>query len=263
MRICSMFFFICLILVSCKEKNKNVYFENGSLNYSVALKDGVYDGEYKSYYQSGKLKIEASYIKGKLNGHYLEYYESGRLKTEGRFIKGLETDFWGCYDKQGRLDSIKELIFVYPFKDDNILYNNGTKELEYDESNIEAKVIFENNKFVFKDDGSIDSEKSRFLKLISNRDTINYNEELKITFDLSHVSNVNSKIEILFRELISANKVTYKRLTIENKDALKDVAFRPKKKGANYAQGLVVIFKNDNPSEIANVIFFKKKYFSK
>ena len=58
---------------------------NGSIDFSVELKDGVLNGKYKAYYPNGNIKISGKYKKGKQSGTWRAYNENEDLIVKKRF----------------------------------------------------------------------------------------------------------------------------------------------------------------------------------
>lgn len=58
---------------------------NGSIDFSVELKDGVLNVKYKAYYPNGTLKISGKYKKGKQSVTWRAYNENEDLIVKKRF----------------------------------------------------------------------------------------------------------------------------------------------------------------------------------
>ncbi|MGB1231609.1 MAG: DUF3352 domain-containing protein [Winogradskyella sp.] len=58
---------------------------NGSIDFSVGLKNGVLNGTYKAYYPNGNLKMTGRYRKGKQSGTWRAYNENEDLIVKKRF----------------------------------------------------------------------------------------------------------------------------------------------------------------------------------
>ena len=120
-------------------KNTNrivAYYPNGKVAARFGLKNGLYQGEYrsfyitgvplreslydnddatgleKSFYPSGKLQETINYINDDRSGSYCLYYENGRKQLEGNYIANTRYGEWHVYNKEGR-------------ETETLLYTNG------------------------------------------------------------------------------------------------------------------------------------------
>jgi antitoxin component YwqK of YwqJK toxin-antitoxin module len=120
-------------------KNTNqvlAYYPNGKVAARFGLKDGLYQGEYrsfyitgtplreslyenddatgleKSYYPSGKLQETINYLNDDRSGSYCLYYENGRKRLEGNYIANAKYGEWHVYNKEGK-------------ETETLLYTNG------------------------------------------------------------------------------------------------------------------------------------------
>jgi uncharacterized protein len=110
-------------------KNTNqilAYYPNGKLAARFGLKNGLYQGEYrsfyitgvplreslydnddaagleKSFYPSGKLQETINYINNDRSGSYCQYYENGTKKLEGNYLANSRHGEWHVYNKEGK-----------------------------------------------------------------------------------------------------------------------------------------------------------------
>jgi len=66
----------------------------------ATLKEGKFDGPFKSYYKDGKLKEERTYKDGLVDGPFKSYRENGELKEEATFKNGEPDGVYKLYYKQ-------------------------------------------------------------------------------------------------------------------------------------------------------------------
>lgn len=74
------------------------------------LKDGEYDGEYKTYNDSGSLVREAAYVNGKEDGVTRSYFSSGNLQIERSYKDGVQDGIERVYNRDGGL--VQESTYV-------------------------------------------------------------------------------------------------------------------------------------------------------
>jgi antitoxin component YwqK of YwqJK toxin-antitoxin module len=67
---------------------EEVYFPNGSVQWTGTYKNDVENGTWKYYWENGKLKSEQNYINGKEDGISIEYDEKGKKLKETIYSKG-------------------------------------------------------------------------------------------------------------------------------------------------------------------------------
>ena len=103
-----------------------VYRQIGQLKSEGTLKDGMWDGSYKSYYINEQLRSEITYKDGKWNGPYKYFYKNGQLQSEGTFIDNSYEGPFREYYENGQLKeegTMKDNSLDGPYK----VYNEDGK----------------------------------------------------------------------------------------------------------------------------------------
>jgi antitoxin component YwqK of YwqJK toxin-antitoxin module len=67
---------------------EEVYFANGTIQWTGTYKNDLENGTWKYYWENGKLKSEQNYINGKEDGLSVEYDEKGKKISESIYSKG-------------------------------------------------------------------------------------------------------------------------------------------------------------------------------
>jgi len=101
-----LFAVITILLIGCSDKEKKVYYSDGSLKEVVPLEDGQMNGIYKSYYRSGELRSEGRIKNDLPEGRHLSYFENGVLKTEKNYSLGILNGKELRYRMDGKLAEI-------------------------------------------------------------------------------------------------------------------------------------------------------------
>ncbi len=65
---------------------------DGTLILECEIKDGKYDGVYRTWYENGQLYGETNYSNGKLNGIMKSWLEDGQLFLEDNYVDGELTE---------------------------------------------------------------------------------------------------------------------------------------------------------------------------
>ena len=115
------------------------------------LKNGKFEGPFKTYYDNGQKKLDGKYKDGKKDGLWYEWYENGQKYSEGNFkdgkVDGLATEWYengqksweGTY-KDGEL--ISEKCWDKNGNEERCL-EEFLKEFEKEKKVLEAKEVIE------------------------------------------------------------------------------------------------------------------------
>lgn len=190
----SIFFVIISMFSSCEKNKKELYFENGNIQYEYETVKGLRHGKFVEYYNSGAVKNVRNYNYDTLHGLFIEFYEKGDTSNSHYYYKGVLTDTSFFYNTDHTLreiqihDSLGRLI-------DYTKYDHGVKK-----TSIESKKVFLINKdnVLYKKDA-----KKLFIKL-GNRDydSVSYNlgiidgKAFRITNTLPNASRNIGYLEI-------------------------------------------------------------------
>ena len=107
-----------------KEGEYTYYFANGSVGFTLNMKENNMDGIRRCYYDTGELKHIHHYRKGEEHGVTKTYYKSGQLIEKVHYKKGLKHGRISKYHENGKLKQKGS------FKNDKL---KGTFK-QYDES---------------------------------------------------------------------------------------------------------------------------------
>jgi uncharacterized protein len=100
------------------------YHEDGSINETGLIEDGLRTGEWVSYSPDHTASVKSTYVAGKLEGNYKAYFQDGAINVEGFFQGNKRTGNWKWYTVDGNIES-------------DVTYVNGEKDgvqKFYDES---------------------------------------------------------------------------------------------------------------------------------
>jgi antitoxin component YwqK of YwqJK toxin-antitoxin module len=113
------------------------YYPNGKVSTRFQIKDGIYEGSYKSYYNTGtplretefikdqnqgieknyypngKLREVSNYLNDERSGAITRYYENGTIKMTGYYLADKRSGLWHFYTNTG-----KETETVQMYNDD-------------------------------------------------------------------------------------------------------------------------------------------------
>jgi hypothetical protein len=128
------FFFISILLFSCKPKNTALdvlpaakkdtltnphppdtmggiyreYYPTGIVKLQGVYKNKMRDADWSYFYENGKLWSTGLYENGKRNGYSYVYFSSGIMQMEGNYIDDQPVGVWKFYNEKG--DKIHEEI---------------------------------------------------------------------------------------------------------------------------------------------------------
>ena len=88
-----------------EERTDKNYFDNGSLNEEIFIKNGRKENSTKIYYPSGFLKEEWFYENDTLQGRSFMYYENGVVKSSIDYINGIQQGITRNYYDNGIMES--------------------------------------------------------------------------------------------------------------------------------------------------------------
>lgn len=88
---------------------RKVYFESGTIQMEMEMKDGLPHGHFVRYYENGNKQMEGDARDGKLHGHQTAWYENGQKKGEGEYRDDVQTPGWKDWDENGRLVEMNSL----------------------------------------------------------------------------------------------------------------------------------------------------------
>ena len=138
---------LLLLLYSCGDNvhENYTYHDNGKIESTTTIKDGVPDGSYFFYYDNGVLEEKGNYIDGLKQGTSITYYPSGKIKQETNFKDG-EILFQRKYREDGslRVESYlkeNEIYFQRNFREDGSL----DEESYYEDGKLKDVLFYKND----------------------------------------------------------------------------------------------------------------------
>lgn len=240
MRKNSIILILMLILTSCDVSNTQHEYPINSN--SIEFKDLKPDSVYVGKDINGKVISKCSYKDGVQNGLCQFYYENGEIKEEGYFMYGLPVDTFKFYDVKGKLKSIRQYEIV------------------------KGKSLLNQFKF-FDESGNIIKDKSNYILLSSEKDSIELGDEyvLKIKLEAPYFKN---KMDVVFgdydTEYNLIDSINYIKLNGDNFEV--EHTFKAIRSGENVIRGIVKDYKemqNSDTIQARRNIYFMKKYFVK
>ncbi len=143
-------YFLLLIFTSCGGDEKYVieYFPNGNIKFKTQVDSkGVPNGTYEEYYETSELYLKGKLVNAWLSDTLFKYFKNGKLEEIGKLEKGLKKGWWSYYDSTGKLIKQNEYLII-------------------------RDSIYQNQSILYRDDLSIDYDRSSFFEIELN-DTIN------------------------------------------------------------------------------------------
>ena len=113
-------------LLNGSEKN---YYTNGQLEGEYHLKDGLYEGAYKTYSEEGHVLSEGNYKENMIDGELRTYYDNEQLKEVVTMQHNMTNGPFKEFDEEGLL--VAEGSYVYDGEKDGLedglllLYENN------------------------------------------------------------------------------------------------------------------------------------------
>ena len=233
---CSLFFLITIILLGCNMQNDKDSSQNNIDNKINENSDSLFIEKDKD----GKITSKCNYKQGMQHGLCQFYYNNGQVKEEGNFYFGKPLGTFKYYNEKGNIEEIRE----YQIVKDNSVIN---------------QILF------FDGQGGIIKNKSNYIKLSMQKDTIQLGKEcsLNIILEASYFkSNMNVVIGNFDAEYNLIDSLGYVKL--EGKDFEVQYKFKAIKIGENVVRGIVKDYKkiyNSDTLQARRNIYFTKKYF--
>lgn len=235
-------FFLSLVsLLSCSSREvKKEYYPNGSIKALTPIDNkGVPNGLFEEFYESGELKAKGEYVDGVIRDTVFSFHRNGKIESKGLLKNGFKISWWSYFNEAGRL---KETYQYLNFNDS----------------------IYKNQTMVYREDGSLDLNRSSFYEL-KIPDTIELGKSKKnIGRLLKYNSNFKtadlSLVWVVIENQYSENSI--------KKDTFSDGTMTPKfgifgyKPGIQKVNGFIIedIIYEDS---ISLTIKKHKKYFEK
>lgn len=177
-------FIICLFfLYGCKSDHKIEYYPNGKIKSSYSIGDGIKNGLGIKYYNNGIIKYLCTYKNDLIDGMAISYDSLGHLIKAQTWKNGkLNGSFQTYYSNK----NIKEIYFLENDKmKGTYLFFDSIGEIqekkEYIIHNGESEL---NQYIVYNQLGKIDTKKSNYFTLYSEKDTINFGDKYKLKINL-------------------------------------------------------------------------------
>ncbi len=124
-----------------KDKRTGVYkyyYDNGQLENTGYLENGLKTGEWKMYYDNGKLKNTRQYTNDKYNGKYIDYYKNEQIEEKGNYNNGIKDGIWISNYENGKLRE------ATPYKNGKI---HGVRSTYNEEGILEESIYIEHGDF--------------------------------------------------------------------------------------------------------------------
>lgn len=87
------------------------YYPNGQLEGEYAMKDGLYEGPYKTYSEEGILLSEGHYKENMIEGELRTYYDNGKLKEIVNMQQNMTSGPFKEFDESGFLAAEGSYVF--------------------------------------------------------------------------------------------------------------------------------------------------------
>lgn len=79
-----------IIINDLDDKKEEGHYDDGKLQYTIGLKSGLKNGNYREYFENGEIKVKGHYKDDLQDGTWKLYDEQGNLLEEKSFDKGKE-----------------------------------------------------------------------------------------------------------------------------------------------------------------------------
>lgn len=143
-RVIIIIFFVAAIKIAAQTDSVISYYNNGSINSIVHLRDDFRDGDAKFFWENGNIKEELTYVNGRVEGLVRRYNRDGVIQEMFSIEDGKREGPTSLFDSTGKyIDDIyyEEGVLVV----DKIVLDTGPKEEEKPE-NVVATVPSTNKK---------------------------------------------------------------------------------------------------------------------
>jgi len=95
------FMWFLAFLSSCDSKEiRTTLYENGTLKEQYTVRNGEYDGVFKSLYSNGLPRAKGQFKNGEMDGEWRYYFPEGNIQSIQKFDDGTLIDL-NAWDKQG------------------------------------------------------------------------------------------------------------------------------------------------------------------
>jgi len=143
-RVIFIIIFVAAIKIAAQTDSVISYYNNGSINSIVHLRDDFRDGDAKFFWENGNIKEELTYVNGRVEGLVRRYNRDGVIQEMFSIEDGKREGPTSLFDSTGKyIDDIyyEEGVLVV----DKIVLDTGPKEEEKPE-NVVATVPSTNQK---------------------------------------------------------------------------------------------------------------------
>ncbi len=125
MKLIQQIFFASLFLMStasiAQQEVKKTFHEDGQVNMSQEMKDGVEHGVFVMYHKDGTIKEQGQYAQGEKVGEWKRWNEQGQQVAVANFKNGKKHGNWKIWDDEGILrydisyadDSKVDISYMY------------------------------------------------------------------------------------------------------------------------------------------------------
>ncbi len=212
----------------------NYWFDGVTIREEYTLKDGKYNGTYKSYTEDGDLQLSLNYVNDKKQGKGVVYFEDGGRK-EMNFLNDELSGIVKTFDSDGTLRKLETYI-------------NGKQNGKYEEYAENGKLIFET---VLKDavmsgitkryeeDGTPISVET-YQNGKKNGKLIAYEDGVRILETTMKEDSINGKYTVYFDDGVSVKRSGTKIMGIEEGPFVSYFDKNNKYEEGNYHEGLKV-----------------------
>lgn len=229
-----MIFIFAFLIISCEEKSKVEYFDDGKISKKYYLKENKYDGKFEEYYENGNLKEEHFYKNGiKTDSsiyffenkkgsksqidYYLKgdtifqkkFYENGIIESKGEKVNDIKIGNWRYYRKNGTLKGIFEYKTIRgeQFTNQGWHFNEEEKFIEEQGNYIDYQVssykVKQNDTILFN---------LKYKPLLALNSNVFMCFSTKINDDYSNLNEI--KLDTIY---LKNNKITNHKFIFETK----------------------------------------------
>lgn len=216
---------LLLHFISCNNKVKKEYYDNGKLKSTVEVRRDARNGTIYEYFSDGSIKSKSEWKNGVKHGKSETFYSNGNIEVLSYWVEGKESGISKRFTPDGVLYSIGR--FVEDRKEEvTILYENGkVNEWQLFDGKDHLIYLAKYDSIGNKEYGSL------FPIFDTDSDTISLGEsyEIGVGFGLSLRGKLRVLVGVLNAQLQLSDTLT----VLESKNNYFRYTLRPKKSGKN------------------------------
>lgn len=251
--------FFIIILYACNSKERQEYYNSGSIKRKCETKGNMINGTCEEYYLNGELKSKSNWVNDTLNGLATIFYENGKIQQKVPWVKGKIHGVLLVYHQNGKLKQKSE------YKNGLL---NGRTELFYMNGSIEKiqewvyaeGYNFANTRKEYDSLGNLTFQ-DHYPIITPIMDSVTLGEDYKIKIELKNP--VHEKMTVLIGDFDENYRLkdSLSIDTIRSNGFIAEYSFKPKKEGTNILRGCIIDYKERKNAGRGKNTWLQNYYF--